>query len=126
MIFLEDLPGDPSFAAEPSTGIPGVFVFFFVLVVAMGIGGTLWRVATARGLARRSGLDADEATTMTLLTENGLEATYLAAHLRPGQPAPAEPRSTAERLAELTALRDSGAITEAEHADRRSAIIDSV
>ncbi|MBO9520227.1 MAG: SHOCT domain-containing protein [Nocardioidaceae bacterium] len=132
MILVEDFPGDPTFADQPSMGIPGVFVFFFVLVLAIGIGGTIWRVTAARDMARRSGLDADEATAMTLLSDHGLEATYLASHiephLRPGQPAAQSqtPKPAAERLAELASLRDSGAITEAEYAERRKAVIDSV
>jgi hypothetical protein len=137
VILLDDFGGfdttsDPGFGDSTGMdGFMGVFWFFFVLVLVIGIGTTIWKITAARDMARRAGMDPDEATAMTVLTENGLEATYLASNLRSAQATPTVPpaqpaRPVAERLAELTGLRDSGAITEAEYAERRQAIIDSV
>jgi hypothetical protein len=81
-------------------------------------------------MARRSGMDPDEATAMTLLTDDGFEATYLASNLRGESPAPAPasgaPPAAAGRLQELQGLLDRGLITEAEYAGRRQAIIDAI
>jgi hypothetical protein len=120
-------PGDPGFQGD---GFGGGFGFFFVLVVVAGIGTTIWKVTAARTMARRSGMDPDEATAMTLLTDDGFEATYLASNLRGESPAPAPasaaPPAAAGRLQELQGLLDRGLITEAEYADRRQAIIDAI
>src|SRR4051794_35394493 len=97
---------------EPGGGIPGWFVAWGVFVVVVGIVVTVWRVSTAQKLAKQSGMDPGLATQMTLLSDDGLDATYLAASLR-GQvaPPPAEPanpteasRTTAARLEELQGL----------------------
>ena len=130
-------PDDPS-----SSGFAGGFVLLVLFVMAIGVGVTIWKVSTARRLASESGMSPGLATQMTLLTDNGLDATYLAASLRPpqGAPAPDEPtvttspdpgpaplpKSTAERLTELGALRDQGLITDAEYDERRASIIDAV
>lgn len=117
---------------EPGGGPPGWFVGVFVLVLIIGFGSTIWRVTTAQKLARRSGMDEGMATQMTLLSDDGLEATYLAANLRGKEPSPTEAQaaatraSTAERLEELRTLLDRGLITQQEHDERRKAIIDSV
>lgn len=107
------------------------FVVLFVLVAVAGVIGTAWKVNAARSMARRSGMNPDEATAMTLLTDDGLEATYLAANLRPAPAAPAPdaaaaPVAAADRLQALQDLKDRGLITEAEHATRRQAIIDAI
>ncbi|HET8561968.1 MAG TPA: SHOCT domain-containing protein [Marmoricola sp.] len=128
-------------------GIPSGFVAFFVLVVLAGIGFTAWRVSAARRMASEAGLDPDRAGAMALLTDDGLEATYLASSLRTPQPqGPARPdlaatahpqqaeqveqaqplRTATERLTELEHLRDAGAVTQAEYDERRKAIIDSI
>ena len=108
-------------------GIPGSFIAFFVIVLVLGVGMTIYRVSTARDMARKAGLDADAAGAVALLEDNGLSAAYVASSLRP-QPAPSTPpgRPAAERLAELQVLKDSGAVTESEYAARRQAIIDSI
>jgi hypothetical protein len=122
---------------EPGGGIPGWFVAWGVFVVVVGIVLTVWRVSTAQKLAKRSGMDPGLATQMTLLSDDGLDATYLAASLRgqvapsPTEPAtpsaPTEPsRTTAARLEELQGLLDQGLVTRAEYDERRTAIIDSV
>jgi hypothetical protein len=118
------------------SGAAGAFGVLFVLVILIGIGATIWKVTTARKLAREAGMDPDLATGMTLLTDDGLSATYLASSLRrpepSGQPTPSNPRTpapaapAAARLAELKGLLDAGAITQVEYDDRRKAIIDSV
>jgi hypothetical protein len=120
---------DGSFGDSGSGGgIPGWFIAWAVFVVIVGIAGVVWRVSTAQKIAKRSGMDPGLATQMSLLTDDGLDATYLAANLRGSQntadPAPAQ--TTAERLEELKGLLDRGLVTQAEYDERRQAIIDSV
>lgn len=114
-------------------GVPGFFAFFFVLIIVVGIATTVWKVSTARRVAQQSGMDPNDATAMALLTDNGLEATYLASNLRPRATPPTTPpaaapatTTTADRLRELASLLDQGLITQAEHDARRQAIIDGV
>ena len=106
----------------PGTGVPGFFVVFFLLVLVLGVGGTAWRVSTARSMARRSGLDEQSAASMAMFTDHGLEATYLASSLRSQPSVPTAP-SAADRLLELRSLLDRGLITQAEHDERRAQII---
>jgi hypothetical protein len=67
---------------------------------------------------------------MTLLSDDGLDATYLAANLRGTQAAnqatPPPSATTAARLEELKSLLDRGLVTQSEYDERRKAIIDSV
>jgi len=125
----------PSWSDDSMTGggFQSLFVTVLVLAVVVGIAGTWWKVSTARKLATQSGIDPNMATQMTLLDEDGLSATYLAASLR--QPAPAEaptppavttPPTAASRLAELKSLLDANLITQTEYDARRQAIIDAV
>ncbi|MGZ4437405.1 MAG: SHOCT domain-containing protein [Nocardioides sp.] len=116
---------------EPGGGIPGSFGAFFVLALLIGVGVTIFKVVTARSMARRSGLDPDQATAVTLLGEDGLDATYLAANLRgPGSTPPSTPaptvRSPQERLQELASLRDQGLLTPEEYDARRKLVLDSL
>lgn len=116
-------------SAATGGGIPGGFVALFLLVLCVGIGITIWRVSTARQLARRSGMDQGQATAMALLEDDGLEATYLAANLRGPRPQPEtepSPRSTESRLRELQQLRDDGLVNEEEYQERRRAILDAL
>lgn len=121
----DEFPG-----GDGSGGGSGGFAFLFILAAVVGIAVVIWKVSTARRLAAESGMDPGVATGMTLLSDNGLEATYLAANLRGQSPAsaptPAEKATTAKRLAELKGLLDEGLITQAEYDERRRAIIDSV
>ena len=81
---LTELPPpdfDPGFDSV-STGPPDSFVAFFVLALLVGLGVTVYKVSTARSIATRAGMDPDDATKMTLLSDDGFEATYLAANLR--------------------------------------------
>jgi Short C-terminal domain len=114
-------------------GIPSGFVALIVLGVIVSIGLTVWRVSTARSLARQAGMNPDTATAVTLLGNQGLDAAYLASNLRNSAPhiadysaltAPA--RSTADRLTELQSLREQGLITPAEYDARRKAIVEQV
>lgn len=110
-----------------SPGIPGGFVAFFVLIVVLAIGGTIWRVSTARRLATDAGLDPGLAGRVALMDEDGLSAAYVASSLRSQHPVAAPPPASAsDRLAELKNLLDRGLITQAEHDERRKAIIDSL
>ena len=110
-------------------GIPGWFVALAVLMALGGIATMVVRISMARDLARRAGLDPDQAAATTLLTTNGLDATYLAASLRSasgaGSPTATAPTAKA-RLEELNALHDQGLITPAEYAERRKAILDAI
>jgi hypothetical protein len=122
---------DETAGLGPSGGIPGAFVAFAVFGLLIAIAVTVWKVSTAQKLAKQSGMDPSLATQMTLLTDDGLDATYLAASLR--QPAPpaasptsAPPPSAAARLEELKRLLDQGLVTQAEYDERRKAIIDSL
>jgi len=121
---------DVSYPDAPASGFGGGVIVLFLLVAALGIAFTVWQVSTARRMAVRSGMDPDEATAMTLLTDDGFEATYLASNLRqsmsPPAPSAAPDRGADERLAELASLRDRGLVTEQEYAARRQAIIDSI
>ena len=102
-------------------------LFLFVLIA--GIGLAAWKVMTARRMAREAGMNQGDATAMTLLTDQGLEATYLASNLRqPGTPdAPAaSTRPASERLGELQGLLDGGLITADEYDARRRTIIDGI
>jgi hypothetical protein len=109
-------------------GAQGVIVLLVVVGILITVGVTFWRVSTARRLASESGIDPGLATQMTLLSEDGLDATYLAASLRKPAPAPsaAAPNPAAARLAELKGLLDAGLVTQAEYDDRRRAIIEAV
>jgi hypothetical protein len=110
----------------------GALALFFVLALLAAVAGTVWKVSTARRMAREAGMDERDATTMALLTDEGFEATYLASSLRQQQPgstaAPASEHkgTTADRLQELKSLLDQGLITMEEHAAARSAILDSL
>ena len=122
---------DDSFGAG---GLPSGFAAFFVLALLVGVAVTVWKVSTARRLATQSGMDPGMATQMTLLTDDGLDATYLAANLRqhpsnapgPGQASPSTTPTATGRLEELKTLLDRGLVTQAEYDERRKAIIDSV
>jgi hypothetical protein len=109
-------------------GPPAGFVAFGVIAVLFGIGGALWRVSLARRMAEESGMDPDRATAMTLLSDDGLDATYLASSLRdrPDDPPSARERSVDDRLRELQHLRDEGLVTAEEYETRRTAILDSI
>ena len=105
-------------------GIPGWFVAFGFIIVLSGIVTTVWRVSAARNMARRAGLDQDDAVATALLTQNGLDATYIAANLRPQYHGPAPTQGTAEsRLKQLKSLLDQGLVTQAEYDERRAAIL---
>ena len=113
-----------------TAGAGGGFAALFVIVLVLGIIGTIWKVSTARRMARDSGMDEGDATAMTLLTDDGFEATYLASNLR-GQtagPVPGAPSRgpTTERLAELLTLRERGLVTDEEYAAARQKILDDL
>lgn len=115
-------------SAGAEGGLPGGFAALMVLALLVGLAVTVWRVSTARQLAKRAGMDAGQATALTLLEDDGLEATYLAANLRDRTPQPRGPavRTTEERLRELDRLRGQGLVTSEEYDERRRAILDSL
>lgn len=136
-------------------GMPGEFVGFIVIAIFIGVGVTVWRVSMARDMARRAGLDPNDATAVTLMSDDGLGATYLAASLagnrQPAPPSSGQPatdpghvvadlsgasapadaeatpaRSSADRLKELQQLKEQGLVTDAEYDARRKAILESI
>jgi hypothetical protein len=132
---VDDLCGDdPNCTVEgwdgggADAGIPGWFIALFVLAALVAVGMTIYRVSTARDMATKAGLDPDDATRVALLDDDGVSAAYLASQLhgRASDQGATAPRSTAERLQELQALRDQGLVTEAEYAERRAAILGTI
>jgi len=109
-------------------GIPGWFAALFVLAIVGGIGVTVWRVSMARAMATRAGLDPHDATAVTLMSDDGLGATYLAASLagKRQHQQPQQPADASDRLRELEQLRDQKLITDAEYDARRKAIVESI
>jgi hypothetical protein len=121
-------------------GGTGGFALIAVLVLMAGAVVTVYKVSMARDMARKSGMDAGQATAMTLLTDDGLEATYLASSLRGSSPTGHPPeqdqdtssgsgsvgRTVSERLAELEQLREQGLVTQAEYDERRTAILSTL
>ncbi|MFC6288503.1 SHOCT domain-containing protein [Nocardioides sp. GCM10027113] len=115
-------PGDPG----------GAFAILFVLAFVAAIGGMIWKASTASRMAREAGMSERDAATMALLTDDGLEATYLASSLRRQDatatpPTPESAKATvSERLEELGRLRDQGLVTDDEYTASRRAILDSL
>jgi hypothetical protein len=118
--------------ADDGDGSSGGFALLVVLAFTAAIGFTVYKVSMARNMARKAGMDPGQATAVTLLTDDGLEATYLASNLRQpsaaGQPADsgAVGRTVSERLAELESLREQGLVTQVEYDERRAAILGSL
>ena len=67
----------PAVSDDHGGGPPGGFAVG-VLAVVSAVGFAVWRIVLARNMARRAGMDENEATAMTFLSENGLAATYVA------------------------------------------------
>lgn len=147
---VENSPWNSSFEGgmHGDPGVPGGFGAFFVFALLFGLVTFVWRISLARRVAERSGLDPDEATELAILGEHGLEAGYLAGHLRdrsvdarstdirtsgvgmsgavtPEARAP-EVRTAEMRLRELQALRDAELVTREEYDARRTAILDTL
>ncbi len=134
---------DPAgMSGSPDDGFGGLGALI-VLVVVAAVVILVVKVLLARRMARDSGMSTGQATAMTLLSDDGLDATYLAANIRP-RPAPpaappsappsappaapwaAPPASAESRLVELQSLLDRGLVTREEYAARRKAIVDSL
>lgn len=141
-VSYDDGFGDPGgfglqdFGDSEGGGMPAGFGVLVVIVVLGGLATTFWRVSVARQMAEESGMDPGRATAMTLLSDDGLDATYIAASIRGPRadaddvtgvthPAP-ETRTVEQRLRELQQLRDEGLVTQEEYDVRRTAILDSV
>jgi hypothetical protein len=82
-------------------------------------------------MAQDAGLDPNTATKVALLSENGIDATYLASTLASHsrvQPPPVQPppKSAEERLQELQGLRDRGLVTPDEYEAQRKQILNSI
>ena len=105
------------------------FGMLVILVLLGGLAFTVWKVSTARRMARESGMNVGDATAMALLTDNGFESTYLASNLRQptGTPPTTQAKgSTADRLEELQTLHTRGLITDEELAEGRRKILDGL
>lgn len=124
---MDGVPLQPGFG---DLGFPGWFVAFFVFVVVLGVGLTIWKVLESRKMAGEAGIDEDRAAAVTLLSEDGFEANYLASTLRSGNrlydAPPDDGADVAGRLEKLEDLRRQGTITEDEYAAQRAEIIKSV
>lgn len=108
-------------------GPPDSFIALFVIAVVLAVGVGVAKRSWIRDMAQRRGLDPDDASKAAFFGgELGVAAAYLkgdeprAAALAPSS------RPAAERLAELELLRDQQLITDAEYAERRRTIIDSI
>jgi hypothetical protein len=117
--------------SEAGAGMPGAFGAFFVLMLLAGVAFTIWKVSTARRMARDAGMSEGDATAMALLTDDGFEATYMASSVRgripDAPPATTGPTGTpSERLAELKGLLDQGLVTQDEHDAARRRILDGL
>jgi predicted amino acid dehydrogenase len=115
----------------PGPGIPGWFIALFIVFVMAGIGMTVWRVSVARRMAEDAGLDPKKATAVAMLSNDGIDATYLAStlasHSRAQPPHATQAAKTAEqRLQELQALRDKGLVTDDEYEAQRQKILGSI
>ncbi|MGH3347243.1 MAG: SHOCT domain-containing protein [Nocardioides sp.] len=116
----------PDAMGGPGDGIPGAFVALVMLGLVLGVIGVLWRMGVARQIARSAGMDERQAGRMAVMTDDGLEATYLAASLRGAAPEPtaaSDRPAVAERLEELQRLREQGLVTEEECAAARRKIL---
>jgi hypothetical protein len=115
---------------DSGPGIPGWFIALFVIVALLGVGVTIWRVSVARQIAKNAGIDPNTATAVTLLSDDGVGAAYVASTLasRPSRPSsPSEPRKTAEqRLGELQNLRERGLVSDEEYQAQRAKILGSI
>lgn len=114
----------------PGGGIPGWFIAFFVLAAILGIGTFVWRISVTRKMAEDAGLDPNTATAVSLLSDDGVGATYLASTLassRQHVPQPTQPsKSTEDRLQELQALKDKGLVSAEEYEAQRQKIVGSI
>ena len=116
----------------PDQGVPGWFIAVFILFLMVGIGTTIWRVPVARKMAEDAGLDPNKATAVTLLSQDGVDAAYLAStlaarsqHQTPPATQP-PPKNAEERLRELQALKDQGLVTSDEYEAQRQKILGSI
>ena len=130
---VSESDGFGSGSMEP--GIPPAFGVFFLLAIVASIAFTVWKVSTARRMARESGMSEGDATAMALLTDDGFEATYMASNVRgrtadrpaPSLQTPSAPQApAADRLAELRRLLDQGLVTQDEYDAARRRIIDGL
>jgi hypothetical protein len=115
----------------PGPGIPGWFIAIAVLMVIVGIGSFIWRISVARKLAEDAGLDPNTATSVAMLSKDGVDAAYLASTLasrsRAQPPHTTQAAKTAEqRLQELHALRDKGLVSNDEYEAQRQKILGSI
>jgi putative oligomerization/nucleic acid binding protein len=117
--------------SDPGPAVPGWFIGVLVLAILVGVSTTAWRIWLARKVASDAGLDPNTAAAVTMLSRDGVDATYLASTLatpaRTPAPAAAERAKTAEeRLRELQALKDKGLVSSDEYETQRQKILGSI
>ena len=99
---------DGAGAAGASTGPGSGFGALVVLMLLGGMAVTVWKLSTARRMAHDAGMSTRDATAMALLSDDGLEATYLASNLRgPSRPGPAPSPAPSPRHRSRTACASS-------------------
>jgi hypothetical protein len=113
---------DPFGSGGDGPAVPGFVIPLFVVFTLIGLGVFLVKLGLARGMARQAGLDPSRAGWVTALSDDGLAATYLATAAPRTRATP----TRAARLIELDELRSRGLITDAEHADRRAAVLGEI
>lgn len=118
-------------AMTPGVGIPGWFIAVFILGALLSVGTWIWRISVTRKMAEDAGLDPNTATAVTMLSNDGVDAAYLASTLasqsRPQPPHPTQrPKTAEERLQELDALKGKGLISENEYEAQRQKILGSI
>jgi putative oligomerization/nucleic acid binding protein len=114
---------------DSGPGIPGWFIALAILIGVLSVGTWVWRISVARQIAEDAGLDPDRATAVTMLSKDGVDATYLASALASRSPAPApvqHPKSPEDRLRELQALKDKGLVSDDEYEAQRQHILGSI
>ena len=104
----------------PGSGASDGFAGFCVLARLVGVAITVYKVVMARDQARKSGMDPDQATAMTLTSRTTASrrrtspptCVSRAQQAAPRSEGAAGDRTVTERLGELEALREQGLVTQ--------------
>lgn len=85
---------------DQGLGIPGWFIALFILIAVLAVGTGIWRIMVARKIAEDAGLDPNKAAAVTMLSNDGVGAAYLASTLAARSPLQSPPPSTGVKTAE--------------------------